>query len=278
MRAVQLQELRGGGAGGRAARRGAMSRPGANARPAGAVLAGLLTGVLLLAATVPAAAQRNNVILFVGDGMDVSTVTFSRIAGHGVDGDLFMDRMPYTALSRTSSADNIVGDSPATMSAMMTGVNTNGGVIGYPPTTERFDFNLDGDGTPLTNVAELAKSLGYAVGIVTTATVTHATPAAVYAHVNNRGREDDVAAQLVPGGRGYNARLKSGLLPLPSRPGRPTSSSAAGEGAFSPGPGRMAGTCSPSCRRRAMPTSGTPPGSRRSAPAAAWWGCSTRRT
>ena len=212
MRAVQLQELRGGGGvGGRAARRGAMSRPGANARPAGAVLAGLLTGVLLLAATVPAAAQRNNVILFVGDGMDVSTVTFSRIAEHGVDGDLFLDRMPYTALSRTSSADNIVGDSAAAMSAMMTGVNTNSGVIGYPPTTERFDFNLDGDGKPLTNVAELARSLGYAVGIVTTAKVTHATPAAVYAHVNDRGREDDIATQLVPGGAGYNARLGSGL-------------------------------------------------------------------
>ena len=131
MRAVQLQELRGGGgAGGRAARRGAMSRPGANARPAGAVLAGLLTGVLLLAATVPAAAQRNNVILFVGDGMDLSTVTFSRIAEHGVDGDLFLDRMPYTALSRTSSADAIASDSGAAMSAMMTGVNTNNGVIG----------------------------------------------------------------------------------------------------------------------------------------------------
>ena len=90
-----------------------MSRPAANARQAGAALAGLLTGVLLLAGTVPAAAQRNaaqrnNVILFVGDGMDVSTVTFSRIAAHGVDGDLFMDRMPYTALSRTSSADDLV--------------------------------------------------------------------------------------------------------------------------------------------------------------------------
>ena len=193
-----------------------MNRPAANARQAGAILAGFLTGVLLLAATVPAAAQRdaarrNNVILFVGDGMDVSTVTYSRIAEHGVDGDLFMDRMPYTALSRTSSAGDLVADSAAAMSAMMTGVNTNNGVIGYPPTTERFDSNLDGDGTPLTNVAELAKSLGYAVGIVTTARVTHSTPAAVYAHVNDRGLEDDVAAQLVPGGAGYNARLGSGL-------------------------------------------------------------------
>ena len=180
-----------------------MNRPAANARQAGAILAGLLTGVILLAATVPAAAQRdaarrNNVILFVGDGMDVSTVTYSRIAEHGVDGDLFLDRMPYTALSRTSSADDLVADSAAAMSAMMTGVNTNNGVIGYR-------------GTPLTNVAELAKSLGYAVGIVTTARVTDATPAAVYAHVRDRGPEDDVAAQLVPGGPGYNARLGSGL-------------------------------------------------------------------
>ena len=156
-------------------------------------------------------AGRNDVILFVGDGMGLSTVTFSRIAEHGVDGDLFLDRMPYTALSRTASADHIAGDGAAAMTAMMTGVRTNSGVIGYPPATERLDFNRDGDGAPLTSVAELAKSLGYAVGIVTTAGVTHATPAAVYAHVNDRDRENDVAAQLVPGGAGYNARLGGGL-------------------------------------------------------------------
>ncbi|MCY4555305.1 MAG: alkaline phosphatase, partial [Chloroflexi bacterium] len=89
----------------------------------------LSTVALLLAAALPASAQRNNVILFVGDGMGVSTVTSTRIATVGVDGQLALDRMPYTAISRTASADYITPDSAATMSAMMTGVNTNTGVI-----------------------------------------------------------------------------------------------------------------------------------------------------
>ena len=174
-------------------------------------LSTLSTVALLLAAAPPASAQRNNVILFVGDGMGVSTVTSTRIATVGVDGQLAMDRMPYTAISRTASADYITPDSAATMSAMMTGVNTNTGVIGYGPTTEYADFNGNGDGARLTNIGELAISMGYAVGIVTTTRVTHATPAAVFAHVNDRNLENEIAAQMVPGGGGYNQRLGDGL-------------------------------------------------------------------
>lgn len=171
----------------------------------------IATVTFLLLAATPAAAQKNNVILFVGDGMGVSTVTSTRIAMVGVDGQLAMDRMPYTAISRTASADYITPDSAATMSAMMTGVNTNTGVIGYGPTTEYADFNGNGNGPRLTNIGELATSMGYAVGIVTTTRVTHATPAAVFAHVNNRNQENEIAAQMVPGGAGYNDRLGDGL-------------------------------------------------------------------
>ena len=165
----------------------------------------------LLVAALPASAQKNNVILFVGDGMGVSTVTSTRIAAVGVDGQLTLDRMPYTAISRTASADYITPDSAATMSAMMTGVNTNTGVIGYGPTTEYADFNGNGNGARLTNIGELAISMGYAVGIVTTTRVTHATPAAVFAHVNDRNLENEIAAQMTPGGSGYNDRLGEGL-------------------------------------------------------------------
>ena len=171
----------------------------------------LSTVAFLLVAALPASAQKNNVILFVGDGMGVSTVTSTRIATVGVDGELALDRMPYTAISRTASADYITPDSAATMSAMMTGVQTNSGVIGYGATTEYGDFNGNGNGPRLTNIGELATSRGYAVGIVTTTRVTHATPAAVYAHVNNRNLENEIAAQLVPGGSGYNGRLGQGL-------------------------------------------------------------------
>ncbi len=171
----------------------------------------LSTIAFLLGSTLPASAQKNNVILFIGDGMGVSTVTSTRIATVGVDGQLALDRLPHTAISRTASADYITPDSAATMSAMMTGVNTNSGVIGYGPTAEYADFNGNGDGPRLTNIGELAISMGYAVGIVTTTRVTHATPAGVFAHVNNRNLENDIAAQAVSGGAGFNARLGEGL-------------------------------------------------------------------
>src|SRR5690606_17098224 len=75
----------------------------------------------------------------------------------------------------------------------------------------RRDFNADGDGEPVTYLTELAKEAGMRVGIVTTATVTHATPAGCYAHINERGRESDIALQALPGDPTYNTRLGAGL-------------------------------------------------------------------
>lgn len=69
------------------------------------------------------------------------------------------------------------------MTAMVTGHNTNGGVIGLDDTTEFRDFNNDGDGARLVTLAERAKAAGMRVGVVSTARITHATPAANYAHI-----------------------------------------------------------------------------------------------
>jgi alkaline phosphatase len=90
--------------------------------------------------------RAKNVIFFVGDGMGVSTITATRVFSVGVGGQLVVDQFPYTALSKTFSADSITPDSAPTMTAMMTGVNTNQGVIGLDETTEPNDFNHDGDG------------------------------------------------------------------------------------------------------------------------------------
>src|SRR5688572_33480965 len=69
--------------------------------------------------------QAKNIIFFIGDGMGVSTVTAGRIFSVGVGGQLVLDQFPHTALSRTYSSDSITPDSAPTMTAMMTGVNTN---------------------------------------------------------------------------------------------------------------------------------------------------------
>lgn len=152
-----------------------------------------------------------NVIFFLGDGMGVSTVTATRIFAKGVDGQLVMDTLPHTALSRTATADAITADSAGTISAMMSGVNTNNGVLGFGPGCERGDFNGDGDGEPVTYITELAKEAHMRVGIVTTATVTHATPAGCYAHINERGHEREIALQALPTDATYNTRLGDGL-------------------------------------------------------------------
>jgi alkaline phosphatase len=157
----------------------------------------------------PGARTARNVILFIGDGMGVSTVTATRVYSVGVGGELVVDRFPYTALSRTYSSDSITPDSAPT--AMMSGSNTNAGVIGLDETTEFDDFNGDGDGGRLATLLEQAKGRGLRVGVVSTARITHATPAATYAHINDRNDENAIALQPLPGDPTYNDRLRSGI-------------------------------------------------------------------
>ncbi len=152
-----------------------------------------------------------NVIFFVGDGMGVSTVTAARVYSVGVDGELTIDQMPFTALSKTYTADFIVPDSAGTMTTMMSGEMCNSGIIGYLPDTERADFNGDGNGLRPWTVLELAKQEGMRVGVVSTARVTHATPAACYSHVTDRNFEGDIALQALPSDPAYNTRLADGL-------------------------------------------------------------------
>jgi alkaline phosphatase len=155
--------------------------------------------------------KAKNVIFFIGDGMGVSTVTAARVFSVGVDGKLVVDQFPHTALSRTYSADSITPDSAPTMSAMMTGVNTNQSVIGFDAKTEPSDFNGDGDGEAPWTLLELAKQRGMRVGAVSTAQITHATPAATYAHVNQRNNENDIALQALPTDATFNGRLGKGV-------------------------------------------------------------------
>jgi alkaline phosphatase len=155
--------------------------------------------------------RARNVIFFIGDGMGVSTVTATRVLSVGVDGQLVLDQFPHTALSRTYSADSITPDSAPTMTAMMTGVNTNQSVIGLDESTEPSDFNSDGDGDAPWTLLELAKRRGMKVGAVSTATITHATPAATYAHINQRNNENDIALQALPTDATYNDRLGRGI-------------------------------------------------------------------
>ena len=143
--------------------------------------------------------------------MGVSTVTAARVFSVGVDGQLVLNQFPHTALSKMYWADSITPDSAPTMTAMMTGINTNQSVIGYGERTEANDFNNDGDGAKSWTLLELAKRSGMRVGAVSTAQITHATPAATYSHVNQRNNENDIALQALPSDATYNQRLGRGV-------------------------------------------------------------------
>jgi alkaline phosphatase len=155
--------------------------------------------------------RARNVIFFVGDGMGVSTVTATRVFSVGVAGQLVVDQFPYTALSKTYSADSITPDSAPTMTAMMTGVNTNQSVLGLDGSTEPNDFNHDGDGQAPWTLLEQAKAHGMKVGVVSTARITHATPAATFAHINQRDNENAIALQALRTDATYNRRLERGI-------------------------------------------------------------------
>lgn len=140
--------------------------------------------------------QAKNVILFVGDGMGISTITAARIhAGQlkGEDGEsyqLAMDTLPHVALSKTYSHDAQVSDSASTATAMVAGVKVPSRTLGVTQDVAYSNCaTVPGNGTD--TLFELAERAGLATGVVTTARLTHATPAATYAETPNRDWEDN---------------------------------------------------------------------------------------
>ncbi|MGZ8288147.1 MAG: alkaline phosphatase [Telluria sp.] len=170
------------------------------------------------------AARPKNILFFLGDGLGINTMTAARIYAVGEDGQLTLDTLPESAFVKTFSNDAQVTDSAASMSAYMTGVKPNNGVISMSSDTLAKEPGPDaqgrklvsrcGNGTPVATLAELAKQRGMSAGVVTTTRVTDATPAAAYAHACARELETDIAAALVPGGAGYNAALGAHGLDL----------------------------------------------------------------
>ena len=134
------------------------------------------------------------VIFFIGDGMGLA----QRMAG-----DLYMDameskmpqagvfrlamnRLPAQGLATTFGADAVITESAAAGTALASGQKTVKGVLGLDATRKN----------PTTTLADLAKAGGRKVGVVSTASIDHATPAAFYAHVLRRGDYYGIARQL----------------------------------------------------------------------------------
>jgi len=182
---------------------------------------------------LPVAPAAKNVILFVGDGMGISTVTAIRILDgqlKGMPGEenvLPFERFEHLALSKTYEVNQQVGESAGTATAIMSGQKTNAGLIGVSSETERRNC-ASVKSHHLPSILELAESAGKSTGIVTTTRITHATPASAYAHTAERDWENDrdlteearqngcidIAAQLVefPHGDGIEVALGGGRI------------------------------------------------------------------
>lgn len=147
--------------------------------------------------------EAKNVIMFLGDGMSLTTITSARIyqgqaknlplgAAKGEQAHLAFENFPFTGLSKTYCVDQQTADSACSATAYLSGVKTNFGTIGVTSKITR--KNCEGMKNPeyfTTSILKWAQDFGKATGVVTTTRVTHASPAGTYAHTTERDWECD---------------------------------------------------------------------------------------
>ncbi|XP_049872225.1 alkaline phosphatase-like isoform X1 [Pectinophora gossypiella] len=188
-----------------------------------------------------------NVILVVGDGMSLTTATAARIlrgqrrGQTGEDTDLAWDTFPAVALAKTYNVDAQTGESSACATALLCGVKARYETLGLDA-GGRFNNCASAINSKVSSLVDWAHEAGKSTGIVTTARVTHATPAALYAHAPSRYWEDDsrvpptvrkdckdIAMQLVENEPGKNINVIMGggrrhflstVTPDPEHPNR----------------------------------------------------------
>lgn len=127
-----------------------------------------------------------NVIFMIGDGMGLNQL-YAGMTANG--GNLNIERCTHIGLAKTYSANSYITDSAAGGTALATGNKTNNGMIG-----------MNADSVAVKSVLSMAEEAGMATGLVATVRITHATPAAFYAHQINRGMYEEIAAEMLTSG------------------------------------------------------------------------------
>ncbi|KAF5290837.1 hypothetical protein FQA39_LY14599 [Lamprigera yunnana] len=164
-----------------------------------------------------------NVILFVGDGMSLTTITSARIYGKTEKQYLSFEKFPNVGVLKTYSANKLVPDSCSTATALFCGAKANVKTIGVDATVTlgNCEDSLKSE-HQLGSMIVWAQEAGKATGFVTTTRVTHATPSALYAHSPNRNWEcetkmpsnasrcKDIARQLIEDLPGRNINVIMG--------------------------------------------------------------------
>lgn len=149
----------------------------------------LFVGTMLLASacTTPQqekpAPKAQNIILLIGDGMGVSQVSSSY---YNKEGEPNFSRFENIGFIKTSSSSHKITDSAAGATAFASGKKSYNGAIGVDPDT-----------VSIPTILEMAVGKDMATGVISTSSITHATPASFYSHVASRGMAEDIAKQLV---------------------------------------------------------------------------------
>lgn len=124
-----------------------------------------------------------NVIFLIGDGMGLTQVS----AGMAVNGNrLQLERCSHTGLIKTSAANKYITDSAASGTAMSSGKKTDNGMIAMLPNGEHTE-----------TILEMAEAKGLHTGLISTSTITHATPASFIAHQKSRNSYEAIAADFL---------------------------------------------------------------------------------
>ena len=144
---------------------------------------------LVYIAPAEEAAEIENVIIMIGDGMGWNHL-YSTQNKHNVKLEM-LERTEYHGFSRTRSASALVTDSAAGGTALSTGGRTINGYIGVYPTDP-----LEAFATPA-SITEVAMTRGMSTGVVTSDAVTGATPSAFSAHEEDRGMAEELFADQV---------------------------------------------------------------------------------
>jgi len=152
----------------------------------------LLLSILVGLPGGAASRKAKNVILFLADAGGVSTVNAASLHGYDAPMKLYVQSMPFIGLMDTSTASAWVSDSAAGMTAIVTGVKTHNGVISMGPDTVRGQK----DGRILKTLLEEAEERGLSTGVITNVNIADATPAACYAHANDRRKHGEIFLQL----------------------------------------------------------------------------------
>lgn len=172
------------------------------------VISFLILGTLACTTTPKAQTSTNDkpekIIFLIGDGMGLSAVSTGIYFG---DGPSNFERFRNIGMIKTYSATHKVTDSAASGTAMATGTKTYNGAIGKDTLKNN-----------VTNITEVVSEFGWKTGVVASSSITHATPASFYAHVEQRGMEDAIAEQLLDsqidffagGGIGYFNKREDG--------------------------------------------------------------------